>query len=252
MSRILKEMQFIEHTDRKFEEPIAIIGLPDVGLVGAIATVHLTRELKIPEHGYAYYDLIPPVILLHEGELKAPVRIYANEKIITLISEISLPTQTILALSKKIVHWVMEKKGKYILMLSGLGVPNRMDIEEPKVYGVATHMKGKKLLQENGIETLQEGFIAGANALILRECIKNEIPAILLLSESFTEFPDPAAAASILKAFGKITGIQIDTKKLIEQAEEIRIKARELMRRTQRQLKAMRKIQESEAPLMYR
>lgn len=252
MSTILREMQFIEYTDKKFQEPIAIIGLPDVGLVGAIATVHLTRELKLPEHGYAYYDLIPPVILLHQGELKAPIRIYANEKIITLISEIALPTQTILALSKKIVQWVKEKNGKYILMLTGLGVPNRMDIEEPKVYGVATNIEGKKLLEANGIEILQEGFIAGANALILRECIKNQVPAILLLSESFTEFPDPAAAASVLKTLSKITGIKINIEKLIEQAEEIRIKARELMKRTQRQLKAMRKVQESEVPLMYR
>ena len=245
------EMQFIEYEEKAFRNPIMVAGLPDVGLVGAIATVHLVRELNLKEHGYAYYDLIPPVMLLHDGELKAPVRLYANDSIIALISEIALPTQTVIALSKKIVEWTKEKNGKYIIMLSGLGVPNRVDIEEPKVYGVATTEETKKLLKEHGIEALQEGFIAGANALILRECIKLKIPGILLLAESFMEFPDPAAAASTLKAFSKISGIDVNVQKLMEKAEEIRLKARELMRRTQRQLKAMKKLQESEVPLMY-
>jgi len=245
------EMQFVEYEKKEFKNPIIIAGLPDVGLVGAIATVHLVRELKLKEHGYAYYDLIPPVMLLHNGEIKAPIRIYANESIIALISEIALPTQTIIALSKKIVKWAKEKNGKYVIMLSGLGVPNRVDIEEPKVYGVATTNEVKKLLEEHGIESLQEGFIAGANALILRECIKLKIPGILLLAESFMEFPDPAAAASTLKAFSKISGIDVNVEKLMEKAEEIRLKARELMRRTQSQLKAMKKLQESEVPLMY-
>jgi len=244
-------MEFIEYEEKKFENPIVITGLPDVGLVGAIATVHLIRQLKLNEYGYVYYDLIPPVMLLHNGELKAPVRIYTNENLIVFISEIALPVQAVLAFSKKIVEWSRNKNAKYIVMLSGLGVPNRLDVDEPKIYGIATTDNAKELLKNHGIETLQEGFIAGANALILRECIKNKFPAILLLSESFMEFPDPAAAASTLKAFGKIFGYEINVKELLDKAEEIRLKARELMRRTQSQLMAMKKLQESEVPLMY-
>ncbi len=245
------EMEFIEYEKVTFEKPIVITGLPDVGLVGAIATVHLIRQLRLKEHGYVHYDLIPPVMLLHDGELKAPVRIYTDRNIIALISEIALPVQAVLALSKKIVSWTREKNGKYLVMLGGLGVPNRLDVEEPRVYGIATTDDAKELIKKAGVEILQEGFIAGANALILRESIKQKLPAILLLAESFMEFPDPAAAASTLKAFEKIFGFKIDVKELLDKAEEIRLKARELMRRTQTQLKAMKKLQETEVPLMY-
>ncbi|MCS7384520.1 MAG: PAC2 family protein [archaeon GB-1867-097] len=248
----MDDMQIVEREKVVEGSPIIITGLPDVGLVGAIASIHLIKKLSMKEYGHVEYDLIPPVIILHEGEIKAPVRLYSKGKIVTLISEITLPTETLMKLSKKIAEYAKEKESRHVIMLSGLVTPNRLDIEKPKVYGIATRREDREMLEKNGITLLKEGYVTGINALILRECMKKNISAIILLAESFNEFPDPAAAAANLEALSKITGIKVDVKELIVKAEEIRLKARELMRRTQQQLKALKKVSETEIPLMYR
>ncbi|MCW4034921.1 MAG: PAC2 family protein, partial [Candidatus Bathyarchaeota archaeon] len=64
-----------------------LIGLPDVGLVGLIATSYLVSELKLEEVAYMDSDLLPPVVVLHKGLPHAPLRIYGNENLMAVISE---------------------------------------------------------------------------------------------------------------------------------------------------------------------
>jgi len=45
-------------------EATMIIGLPDVGLVGIIATSYLISELNLEEIVYMDSDLLPPVVVL--------------------------------------------------------------------------------------------------------------------------------------------------------------------------------------------
>jgi uncharacterized protein len=73
--------------------------------------------------------------------------------------------------------------------------------------------------------------------------------AILLLTESFLEFPDPEAAAQNVSMISKIISKPIDVKELLEQAELIRIKARDAMRNTLRGLAQMRKDVEQAIPI---
>ena len=78
-----------------------LIGLPDVGLVGLIATSYLITELGFEEIAYVESDLLPPVVVLHNGLPHAPLRIYGNDKVIAVISEpvsythLTLPTKRI-------------------------------------------------------------------------------------------------------------------------------------------------------------
>jgi len=53
----------------------------------------------------------------------------------------------------------------------------------------------------------------------------------------------------VLKELTKITGLRVDVSKLLEKGEEIRLKARDVMRRTQQELSNMKKTQEYDIPL---
>ncbi len=68
-----------------------IIGLPDVGLVGLIATSYIISELNLEEIAYMDSDLLPPVVVLHKGLPHAPLRIYGNQNLIAVISELAVP-----------------------------------------------------------------------------------------------------------------------------------------------------------------
>jgi uncharacterized protein len=72
---------------------------------------------------------------------------------------------------------------------------------------------------------------------------------IALLAQSFYNYPDPEAAAMVLKELSHIFEIKVGISKLLEKGEEIRLKARDIMKRTQQEMNRMKKSQEYDLPL---
>jgi uncharacterized protein len=128
-------------------------------------------------------------------------------------------------------------------------VQNRQDIETPKVFGVASNPALLKMLEDKGVEALREGYMVGPQALILRYCAEKGLSAIALLAQSFFNYPDPEAAAAALRGFSNVTGKKIDVAQLLEKGEEIRLRARDVMKRTQEEMTKMKKGQEYDMPL---
>jgi uncharacterized protein len=246
-----EEFFIVELVPIKVKNPKIIVGIPDVGLVGLIAVGHLIHSLGMNEIGYFESEALPPVIILHNGDPKAPIRLYNKNDIILIISEIPLSSQIIYPLAKSIVRLAKQNEAKILINLSGLAVPNRLEIDKPKVYGIATTEEAKKMLKSADIPFYNEGIMIGAYALILKESINQKVSNITLLAESHYQFPDPAASAYLIETLKKLIKIDVDVKPLLEQAEEIRIKARELMRRTRESMESMQKYREKELPGIY-
>jgi len=226
-----------------------LYGLPDVGLVGLIATSYLISELDSEEIAYMDSDLLPPVVVLHEGLPHAPLRIYGNKNFIAVISELAIPTRALHRVMRKLVDWGQAKKVKMMVSMGGIPIENRQVIAEPKVYGAASTKELLDMLSKKGLSTLNEGYMVGPQALTMRYCAEKKIPAIALLAQSFYNYPDPEAAAMVLKELSKITETKIDVSKLLEKGEEIRLKARDIMKRTQQEMTHMKKSQEYDLPL---
>jgi len=224
-------------------------GLPDVGLVGLIATSHVISQLKMDEVAYVDSELLPPVVVLHEGLPYAPLRIFGDGGLVATISEAAIPAKAVPPIMRKLVEWGQAKSVKLVVSMGGMPVQDRQDIAEPKVYGAASNLALLKTLSDRGIEILKGGFMVGPYALIMRYCAERNVPAIALLAQSFYNYPDPEAAAAAIRELGKITGISIDVSKLVEGGEEIRLRARDVMRRTEQELNRMKKTQEYDLPL---
>jgi uncharacterized protein len=230
-------------------EATMIVGLPDVGLVGLIATSYLISELNLEEIAYMDSDLLPPVVVLHEGLPHAPLRIYGNKNLIAVISEMAIPAPALYVIMRKIVEWAETKKVKRIVSMGGIPVQNRQTITEPKVFGAATNQGLLDMLNKKGLKIMNEGYIVGPQALSMRYSSAKKISAIALLAQSFYNYPDPEAAAMVLKKLSKIFEIKVDISKLEEKGEEIRLKARDIMKRTQQEMTRMKKSQEYDLPL---
>jgi uncharacterized protein len=230
-------------------EATMVIGLPDVGLVGLIATSYLITELNLKEIAYMDSDLLPPVVVLHKGLPHAPLRIYGNQNLIAVISELAVPVPAIYSVIREIVDWGQTKKVKSIVSMGGIPVENRQKITNPKVFGVASNQELLDMLNNGGLSILNEGYIVGPQALSMRYSISKKVPAIAILAQSFYNYPDPEAAAMVLKEFSRIFEIKVDISKLREKGEEIRLKARDMMKRTQQEMKRMKKSQEYDLPL---
>jgi uncharacterized protein len=230
-------------------ETILVHGMPDVGLVGVIAASHLISELDLAEMAYVDSEVLPPVAVLHEGLPYAPMRIFGNGDTLITISEMALPASSLQLLMTTLLEWGQSKNPKLTVSISGMPVQNRQDIETPKVFGVASNPNLLKMLEDKGVEALREGYMVGPQALILRYCAEKNLPAIALLAQSFFNYPDPEAAAEALKGFSNVTGKRVDVAQLLEKGEEIRLRARDVMKRTQEEMTKMKKGQEYDMPL---
>jgi uncharacterized protein len=245
----LSEVKIIE----KKEIPsgaVMLFGFPDVGLVGVIAASHLISELEnIEEVAYMDSKLLPPLIVLHEGLPHSPIRIFGNHNILLAVSETAIPADVIYPIMDALIDWGKSKNVKMMISLSGIPVQERQDLKELKVFAAASSPEMLKMLQEKEIEILQEGYMVGPQAIMLQRCATMGLPAITLLAQCFLNYPDPEAAAEVLKGLANITGIKVDVSKLLEKGEEIRLRARDVMRRTQQEMSKMKKTQEYDIPL---
>ncbi len=246
----MKEIQVLEKKETKEKEPVILVGLPDVGLVGVIAVGHIVSSLKLPEIGYIKSENLPPIAVLHGGLPHAPIRLFGDGKLIAVLSETAIPASAIRPLADLIVDWTETKKASKVILVSGITEPNRPSIETPKVFGAASDPDTLKGLSESGIEIMSEGVVVGPHAVILQECAEREIPATVLLSQAFYNLPDPQAAAMIIDTLNKLLDIQVDASSLLEKGEEIRLRARDVMRRTQTEMERMSKSQELASPLV--
>jgi len=246
----VSEEPLIIETEKIGEAQYALLAFPDTGLVGTIALGYAIRSKNMKEVGYVAPRALPPMLVIHNGEPKSPVRLYANKDFVALISETPLPFETYKELAAQIVGWTTQKKIQLLISLTGIGVQDRVEVSKPQVFGIGGTADVRDLLKSRGFPLLEEGFVAGPQAIVLDECIDKKIPIAVLLAQSHPNFPDPAAAASLLEHLNQAFGFNVDIKELEEQAQEFKIRLRELMQRTQQSMRSM-KSQEGELPALY-
>jgi len=227
-----------------------INGLPDVGLVGLVAASHIVSSLKMEEVGTVESDLFPPMIVLHDGLPKSPIRLYANQSLVVIMSETAIPALLTRSLAEAIVNWAASRNVELMISIGGMAVQNRQDLDVPKVFAALSDKSLEKKLG-GAAEILGEGYIVGAYALMLRKCAEINLPAITLLTQSFYNYPDPEAAAAAIGALNRILGLKVETSDLLQKGEEIRLRARDVMKRTQTEMARMGKSQEYDVPALY-
>jgi uncharacterized protein len=231
-------------------DAVMINGLPDVGLVGLLAASHIVSSLNLREVGSIESDMLPPMIVLHGGLPKSPVRLFAGDSLIVLLSETAIPLPLLRPLASGLVEWTQKKKIQLMMSLGGMAVANRQDIDSPKVFAALSEKKLEEKLNGSA-EILDKGYIVGAYGLLLRRCAQASIPGIALLTQSYYNYPDPVAAAAALTSVNKILQLKIDVGELLKRGEEIRLRSKDIMHRTQEEMSRMNKAHEYDLPPLY-
>ena len=228
---------------------LMLFGFPDVGLVGVIAASHLIEELNLEEVAYLDSSLLPPIIVLHEGVPHSTIRIFGNNKILLAVSETPISANIIYQVMDALLDWAKSKKVKMMVSLSGIPIEERQDATELKVFAAASSPDVLKTIQSKNMEALLEGYMVGPQAIMLMRCSQSGLPAVTLMGQCFLNYPDPEAATEVLKSLNTLTGIKVNTAKLLEKGEEIRLKARDVMQRTQEEMSKTKKSQEYDLPV---
>jgi uncharacterized protein len=223
-----------EFTDVDLAEPTLVEGLPGVGLVGKIAADHLVEEFGMTEFAACRCEGLPDVAVYHEGarDVKAPVRVYADEArdLLVLQSDIPVSPSAAEEFAGCVTGWLAERDVTPVY-LSGLPVEKE---GVPGLYGIATGAGGA-LLEEHGVSPPEEsGLISGPTGALVAEAGQQGVDGVALVVEASQGFPDPEAARVILtEAVEPIAGLEVDTDRLVEQADRIATARENLAERMQ-------------------
>jgi uncharacterized protein len=226
----------IKESGSKISKPFIIVGVPEVGLVGTIACSYLVEQLKLEARGYIDSDLVPQVMVVHDSVASYPIQIFGRDGIIVVLSEVPLTSRLSLELAKELSRWARAREAKVVVGVTGAPSRKREESQgedRPTVLAVSNDDRMLKGLKALGALPFEQGVITGFYASLVKYCTLNEQANVTLLGESMLQFPDPAAAASVIDLLGGIIPVKVDTKALLKESEDVRIKTRELMQQTQ-------------------
>ena len=226
----------IKESGSRISKPCIIVGVPEVGLVGTIACSYLVEQLKLEARGYIDSDLVPQVMIVHDSVPGYPIQIFGKDGIVVVLSEVPLSLRLSLELAKELSSWARAREAKVVVGLSGEPSQKREESQgenKPTVVAVSNDDQILKGVQAKGALPFEQGVITGFYASLLKYCTLDQQTNVTLLGESMLQFPDPAAAASVIDALAGIIPVKVDTKPLLKESEDIRMRTRELMQQTQ-------------------
>ena len=225
MQSSIPEAEIYETGKSKLKNPTIFAGFVGAGLVGTIAIDHMINELDMKEVGFLRSKHLPPSTVFMQGRLRHPFRIYSNNEgsICAIICEIIISKEGIYNIAMAILDWAEKKGSNEIIVLDGVA-----DKKHDGKTFFAAEVDLCRIMQENDIKLIPQGFITGISGGILNECLIRKIRGITLLVKADELTPDPIAAATIIDAVNRVYDTEINTKNLKKQKKQIGMDLREL------------------------
>jgi len=231
-------------------ENVLLVGFPSNGLVGTFTISYLINNLGMKQIGEIDHPDLPPTLFVEDGEILHPIRIYKQNNIFVVMSDLPFDPYLAHDFAESILQYCKKNTIQKIIIVSGMETING-DPKAPKIYGLVTHQSLEEILYTNQISKFLTGSIFGADAAIISVFRKSKIPTMILYAECHPFFPDPEASIIAITTLAKILNIKVDTIDIQKKMERLRIQHRNLMEETIRTLKQQEN-QPARAPQIYR
>ncbi|MFB6221819.1 MAG: proteasome assembly chaperone family protein [Halolamina sp.] len=217
-------------------ETTLVEGMPGVGLVGKIATDHLIDRLEMVQFAEIRGEGIPPVTVFDGDErgVHPPIRLYidADEDLVALRSDVPVHVMDAPLFAERLTEWVVEND---VLPVYLGGLPAERDADEvPSVEGIGVG-DGQEFLDAEAVPAPDEsGMISGPCGALLSNAADESADAIGLMVDTDPRFPDPQGAHALIKnGINPVAGVDVETQRLVEEAEDIMEQRKELAQRMQ-------------------
>ncbi len=206
--------------------PVLIEGLPGIGFVANIATLHLIQELNAKLFAEIRLSSFQDIaITAEDGKIRFPTNefyfhkgrgegesdliiLYGNTQALTTVGQYEL--------CGKILDLAKEFGCKEIVTLGGYRREEK--ITTPKLFCAASDTETLKEALGMGAE-IMEGQIFGVAGLLVGLSKLWNIKGLCLLGETPGFYPDAAASREVLKAVSKMLNLRIDTERLDKAVE---------------------------------
>jgi uncharacterized protein len=223
----------------KDKHPTFIVGFLGAGLVGNIVASELVNQLNMEQIGFVNTVDLPPIAIFYDGILKHPFQLYYSAEKNIVVAQCEVPfnkSSTYQDLARLLSEWVIKIGIDEVCTIQGLtGPQGAFPPENPPVYVAAEKEIIERLIETSSVQILPRGLVLGPEAALLNEGLSNRLNCYALLVPVAQEIPSPDGASAIIHELNKIYGLDIQTEKLLEDAQKIREKLMELSQKTQQQ-----------------
>ncbi len=218
---------------------VLVSAFPSAGLATIVAAHYMIRALKLPRIGRFDSPDVSPIAIVQGGQVNPMVRAYGRPDLGLVLSEFPPTPSQANALARTILDSAERHKARLIVCLEGV-VPHPMPDEDDEsgsisgvdeetteqVWVVFSHRDPAlvKSFEPSGARPLEDGVIGGVSGALLVQGIGRSVPvAVFLVSARVAEgLPDHRAGAALIEAVDRLLPeIEIDTKPLRAQAEQI-------------------------------
>jgi len=223
--RLSSDNEVYEIKKTVLKSPVIFAGFVGAGLVGPLAVGCMIDKLKMKEIAYLRSRHLPPSTVFMQGRLRHPFRLYSNNDgtVCAIICEITLPSGLHDNVST-ILDWAEEKGSHEIVILDGVASSATHD---DKAF-CAAEDDLCRVMENNDIKMIPQGFITGVAGGILNECLVRKIQGVTLLVKASDKKPDPLAAATLVDAVNRAYHMSIDTTELRKKKKRIGADFKEL------------------------
>ena len=213
----------------ELKDPILIEGLPGIGFVANIASLHLIQELKaklfaeIRSSSFQDFAMtagdgkarFPTNELYYhkgrDGQERDLIILYGNTQALTTVGQYEL--------CGKVLDIAKDLGCHYIVTLGGLRREEK--IPASKLYCAASDAETLKEAVNIGAEII-EGQIFGIAGLLVGLCKLWNMQGFCLLAETPGFYPDASASRQVLNAINKMLNLKVDMNRLDAAAETTR------------------------------
>ena len=209
----------------KGREPVLVCGLPGSGYVGKLAADHLVSSLKLKKVAeYSSPTFPPQVAVKADGTVDPPKAglffAQVRGKGLFVFTADAQPTTSEgeYELSDAVVKFAKKCGVKEVYTLAAYITGSFSN--SPKVFGAGTSKRMAESLSEKGVTLMKDGGISGMNGLLIGVAALRGLEGACLLGETSGYVVDAAASKAVLELLSKVVGVQVDTSKLKEKAEE--------------------------------
>lgn len=212
----------------QLDNPVLVEGLPGIGFVANIATLHLIHELRAARfaeiHSSAFQDL---AITTETGGTRSPVNeLYhckcgagGRDLILWYGNTQALTTFGQYELCGRVLDIAQELGCRTVVTLGGFKTDEVRPI--PQVYAAASDTESMSQVLELGTK-IMVGQIFGVAGLTIGLARLRNLKAFSLLIETLGAYPDASAARQALLVLNKFLNFNVDLSKVDAAADETR------------------------------
>ena len=210
----MMDVEFVEETPIKRGRYTVVTGFAGPGFIANTSVMYIVRRAGFSLKAYLRSPFLPPMMLIIDGKPVNSFRIYGDERLLLIVSEVFPTSENAWRIGEELFKWLIEKGASEFIAVEG---------SLRAVRGVVGYSTEGERLQMAGVESTNEGAVTGINACLMEKCLGKGIPwTSIFIPTTTVSTIDYEGTATAVEVLSRMFKLDVDATPLRRMAEAVR------------------------------